>query len=67
MAVRCNSMKITRMIVIRLILSGVFAFILARLFFQEMSVLRVLGLGVVLFGFAYLFEYVRKRNKGGDA
>jgi len=54
------------MIVIRLILSGVFAFILARLFFQEMSALRVLGLGVVLFGFAYLFEYVRKRNKGGD-
>ncbi len=62
MAVRCNSMKNTRMIVIRLILSGVFAFILARLFFQEMSVLKVLGLGVVLFGFAYLFEYVRKRK-----
>ena len=57
-------MKNTRMIAIRLILAGVFAFILARLFFHEMSVSRVVGLGVVLFGFAYLFEYVRKRNKG---
>ena len=60
-------MKNTRIIVIRLILSGVFALIIARLFFQEMSASRVLGLGVVLFGFAYLFEYVRKRNKGGGA
>ena len=55
-------MKNTRMIVIRVILAGVFAFILARIFFQEISVLRVLGLGVVLFGFAYLFEHVRKRK-----
>jgi len=60
-------MKNTRIIVIRLILSGVFAFIIARLFFQEMSASRVLGLGVVLFGFAYLFEYVRKRNTKGGA
>ena len=60
-------MKNTRIILIRLILAGIFAFIIARLFFQEMSVSRVIGLGVVLFGFAYLFEYVRKRNKGGDA
>ena len=60
-------MKNTRMIVIRVILSGVFAFILARLFFQEMSASRVIGLGIVLFGFAYLFEYVRKRNKEGGA
>jgi len=60
-------MKNTRIILIRLILSGIFAFIIARLFFQEMSISRVLGLGVVLFGFAYLFEYVRKRNKGGGA
>ena len=60
-------MKNTRIIVIRLILSGIFAFIIARLFFQDMSALRVLGFGVVLFGFAYLFEYIRKRDKKGDA
>ena len=60
-------MKNTRIIVIRLILSGIFAFIIAHLFFQDMSASRVLGLAVVLFGFAYLFEYVRKRNTKGDA
>jgi hypothetical protein len=57
-------MKNTRIIAIRLILAAIFAFIIARIFFQEISVTRVVGLGVVLFGFAYLFEYVRKRNKG---
>ncbi|MFH1952227.1 MAG: hypothetical protein ABIL06_11495 [Pseudomonadota bacterium] len=60
-------MKKTRIIVIRLILSGVFALVISRLFFQDLSVSKVLGLGVVLFGFAYLFEYVRKRNKEGGA
>ncbi|MBU0733045.1 MAG: hypothetical protein KJ573_09165 [Proteobacteria bacterium] len=60
-------MKKTRIIVIRLILSGVFALAISRLFFQDLSVSKVLGLGVVLFGFAYLFEYVRKRNKEGGA
>mgnify|MGYP006865184659 CR=1 FL=1 len=57
-------MKNTRIIAIRLILAGIFAIIIARVFFQEMSASRVIGLGIVLFGFAYLFEYVRKRNKG---
>lgn len=60
-------MKKTRIIVIRLILSGVFALVISRLFFHDLSVSKVLGLGIVLFGFAYLFEYVRKRNKEGGA
>ena len=60
-------MKKTRTIVIRLILSGIFAFIISRLFFQDMSALKVIGLGIVMFGFAYLFEYVRKRDKEGGA
>ena len=58
-------MKKSQIIVIRLILSGIFAFIISRLFFQNMSMLKVIGLGVVLFGFAYLFEYIRKRDKEG--
>ena len=60
-------MKKSRIIIIRLILSGIFAFIISRLFFQNMSALKVIGLGVVMFGFAYLFEYVRKRDKEGGA
>ncbi|MDQ1334522.1 MAG: hypothetical protein QG552_1472 [Thermodesulfobacteriota bacterium] len=60
-------MKKTRIIVIRLILSGIFAVIISRLFFNHMSVIKVIGLGVALFGFAYLFEFVRNRDKGGGA
>lgn len=59
-------MKKYRIVVIRLVLSGIFAFVISRLFFDDMSVAKILGLGVALFGFAYLFEYVRNRNKGGD-
>ena len=60
-------MKKSRIIIIRLILSGIFAFIISRLFFQNMSALKVIGLGIVMFGFAYLFEYIRKRDKEGGA
>ncbi|HEJ83469.1 MAG: hypothetical protein K9N21_12850 [Deltaproteobacteria bacterium] len=60
-------MKKIRIVVIRLILSGIFAFVISRLFFESMSATKVLGLGVALFGFAYLFEYVRIRNKKGGA
>jgi len=62
-----HSMKKKRVIVIRLILSGIFAFVISRLFFDNMSTTKVLGLGAVLFGFAYLFEYVRNRNKEGSS
>jgi len=60
-------MQKTRIIVFRLILSGIFAVVISRLFFDNMSTVKVLGLGVALFGFAYLFEYVRNRNKKGGA
>jgi hypothetical protein len=60
-------MKTTRLVVIRLVLSGIFAVVISRLFFDDMSATKVLGLGVALFGFAYLFEYVRNRNKEGGA
>ncbi len=60
-------MKKTRIIVIRLVLSGIFAFVISRIFFDNMSATRVLGLGLALFGFAYLFEWVRDRDKKGDA
>jgi len=60
-------MKKSRIIIIRLILAGICAFVISSLFFDDMSASKVIGLGAALFGFAYLFEYVRNRNKGGDA
>ena len=59
-------MKKTRIVVIRLILAAIFAVVISRLFFKDMSTVKVVGLGAALFGFAYLFEYVRKRDKGGN-
>ncbi len=47
---------------IRLVLSVVFAFIVTRLFFHNMATTKVLGLALVFFGLAYLFEYLRKQD-----
>lgn len=49
---------------LRLILSIVFAALISRFFFQSMEIIKIIGLGVVLFGLAYLLEYLRKRDKG---
>jgi hypothetical protein len=50
---------------IRLVLSIVFAMLLSRMFFQTMPMIQVFGLAIVLLGFAYLFEYLRNRSRGG--
>jgi len=54
------------MFIIRLILSMMFAVLACRIFFQGTPLIRVFGLGIILLGLAYLFEYVRKRDKGGN-
>ena len=51
---------------IRLILSIVFAMLLSRIFFQRMDMIHVFGLAMLLLVAAYLFEYIRKRNRGGS-
>lgn len=60
-------MRKTRILAIRLILSAFFAIIISRMFLNQPSVATVVGVGVALFGFAYFFEYVRNRDKGGGA
>lgn len=52
--------------VIRLALSTLFAIIVAYLFFGSPSVVRVGGFALGFLGFAYLFEYTKKRDKGGE-
>jgi hypothetical protein len=49
---------------IRLFLSVGLAFLIGRFFFDKISVVKISGLAVVLLGFAYLFEYTKKRDKG---
>ncbi len=51
--------------IIRLIIAGIFSFFICRVFFQGVSLIKVSGLASVMLGLAYLFEYLRKRGKGG--
>jgi hypothetical protein len=53
--------------IIRAVLAGIFAVLISRFFFQERPLLKVMILGLVLLGFAYLFEYLRKRDRGGNS
>jgi len=51
---------------IRLILSVLLAFVISRFFFQGMAVIKIFGLAGIMFGLAYLFQYTKKRDMGGD-
>jgi hypothetical protein len=53
--------------IIRAILAGIFAVLIARFFFQERPLLKVVILAPALLGFAYLFEYLKKRDRGGNS
>ncbi|EFK08729.1 conserved hypothetical protein [delta proteobacterium NaphS2] len=50
-------------LIFRAALSAVFAFFIAKFFFQDASLGKVAGLGAALLGFSYLFEYVRKKEQ----
>jgi hypothetical protein len=53
--------------IIRAVLSGIFAVLVSRFFFQERPLLKVVILALALLGFAYLFEYLRRRDRGGNS
>lgn len=55
-----------RRLLLRVFLSFVLAFILARIFFQGASITKMFMLALALLIFAYLFEYTRKKDEGGD-
>ena len=48
--------------VVRAIFGGVFALIITRMFRPSAEPIYVVGLGVILVGLAYGFEYYRKRK-----
>jgi hypothetical protein len=48
--------------IIRAILGAGFAVILSRMFFDEVKIIYVAGLGVILVGLAYFAEYLRHRK-----
>ena len=50
---------------LRLILSLLLAFLISRFFFPGASIVKILGFAAILLVLAYLFEYTRKKGKGG--
>jgi len=50
---------------LRLTLSLLLAFLIGRFFFPGASVVTLVGFAAVLLTLAYLFEYTRKKEKGG--
>jgi len=50
-------------ILLRLFLSIGMAFLLARIFFQGMPLIKVFGLAAVMFALAYLFEYTKRKDR----
>ncbi len=55
-------MRQFQIFLMRLILSMMFAVLVCRIFFQGTPLINAFGLGIILLGFAYLFEYLRKRD-----
>jgi hypothetical protein len=57
-------MNVFYIFIMRLVLSIVLAFIICRFFFPGWPIIRVMGLAVVMLILSYLFENMRKKEKG---
>jgi len=51
---------------IRAVLSAMLAVLIGRFFFQSTALPKIILLAVVMLGLAYLFEYTKKRDSGGE-
>ncbi len=51
---------------LRLVLSIILALLIGRAFFKGDFLLKVIALAGVMLVLAYLFEYTRKKEKGGQ-
>ena len=49
--------------VIRALMSVVFAFIITRFFYPDMSLFHIAGISILLMALAYLAEYLRNRKQ----
>jgi FtsH-binding integral membrane protein len=50
---------------IRLVLALVLGFLIVRGFFRGASILHVIAMAGAMFFLAYLFEYTKKKDRGG--
>ena len=49
--------------IIRAILGAAFAVVIARTFYPQTELVKVIGLGIIIVGLAYFAEYLRKRYR----
>ena len=52
-------------LVLRFIIAIIVAIIISRFFFPDASIYKIVAFAIILMGFAYLFEYTKKRDIGG--
>jgi len=52
--------------ILRVILSGIFAVILIRLFYPKAGLSWIVGAALALLGLAYVTEYIRIRGRDGN-
>lgn len=52
-------------LLLRLILAVLLAFLIGRFFFPGASIFKISGFAAIMLVLAYLFEYTRKKDKGG--
>ena len=52
-------------LLLRLFLSIGLAILFARIFFRGLPLIKTLALAGVMFALAYLFEYTKKKDRGG--
>ncbi|MDY6881185.1 MAG: hypothetical protein V2J25_03130 [Desulfatiglans sp.] len=55
-------MKTIQTFIIRLVLSVLFAFLVAYFFFNNPPLIKVLGLAAIFLGLSYLLMYARQSN-----
>jgi hypothetical protein len=49
--------------VMRAVLGGVLAVVIAKIFYPHTNLVKVIGLGVIIVGLAYFAEYLRKKQR----
>jgi len=58
-------MRALSLFLMRAILAAVFAFVIGCIFFPGASPFHLTALGAALLALAYLFEYTKRKDRGG--
>jgi len=60
-----DSMRGLSLFLARSLLAAAFAFVIGRVFFPGATTFRITALAAALLALAYLFEYAKRKDRGG--